>query len=231
VVAKTDIPARTKITASMVDVKLVAPESRSSLAYNDATAVIGQVTRFPIAANEQVLSTKVVSLTGTAGAAKALSFVVPRGKRAMAVTVSQVVSAGGLVLPGDYVDILVVYDVKFQSDPKNPASREEEKAFLVMTLLQNIEVLAVSQTVVDVVPEATPVAGQRVRNTESKPDPEAITVTLALTPEQAQILFLAESNGKIRMAVRSFGDGDEAPLKHLTDLELLPPNLTNPFLR
>src|SRR5947209_13150583 len=62
VVAKLDIPARTKITAAMVEVRLVSKDGVSDLGYTDPTQVIGQVTRFPVAANEQVLSTKVVSL-------------------------------------------------------------------------------------------------------------------------------------------------------------------------
>jgi len=101
-----------------------------------------------------------------------------------------------------------------------------------MTLFQNVEVLAVSQSVVDVVPEATPSAGgQRVRNSEAKASPDANTVTLALTPEQAQRLYLAESNGRIRIAVRHFGDADVQPIDPLLQIELIPPNLPNPFLR
>ena len=39
VVARSDIPARTTITQSMVDVRLVSSESRSGLAYSDVTEV------------------------------------------------------------------------------------------------------------------------------------------------------------------------------------------------
>ncbi len=167
VIAKTDIAARTKITASMLEVKLLAEGDASALAYADTNEVVGRVTRFPIAANEQVLSSKVVDLSGTSAssvASKSLSFAVPAGRRAMAVKVTDVIAAGGLVLPGDYVDIIVVYDVEFQSDPSDPTARQKEEAFYINTLYQNIEVLAVSQTVVDLVPEAigTPGAGQTI---------------------------------------------------------------------
>ncbi len=237
VVARSDIPARTKITESMIEVRLVGADSKSTLAYSDTVTVVGQVTRFPIAANEQVLSSKVVALTTTGGTSttttsRSLSFVVPAGKRGMAVKTSDVIGAGGLVLPGDYVDVLVTYDVEFPSDPKDPSKREKADAYFTHVLIQNVEVLAVSQTVVDVVAEATPSAsGQRVRNSEAKPVPDATTVTLALTPEQAQKLFNAELNGKIRLMVRPFGEAGEPPLEPMIEIDLFPRNLPNPFLR
>lgn len=229
VVAKTDIPARTKITQSMVEVRLVPAESASQFAFTDVANVVDQVTRFPIAANEQILTTKVVSLTGSSSAtSRSLSFVVPRGKRAIAINITPVQGAGGLVLPGDYVDVLVVYDVDFRT----AEGSQTEDSFIVQTLFQNVEVLAVQQTVVDVVPEATPTAGgQRVRNSEAKPEPDAITVTLALTPEEAQRLYLAESNGRIRLSVRPFGEAETRPIDALLEIDLIPPNLPNPFQR
>jgi pilus assembly protein CpaB len=179
------------------------------------------------------LQSKVVQLTGTSSAAsRSLSFVVPPGKRGIAINVSQVQGAGGLVLPGDYVDILLLVSVEFETTRGDFASREKVDNYLVMTLFQNIEVLAVSQTVVDVVAEATPTtSGQRVRNSEARPDPGAATVTLALTPEQAQRIYLAEANGVIRLDVRRYGEAEERPIEPLQKIDLLPPNLPNPFLR
>lgn len=226
VVAKADIPARTKITAGMVEVRLVSADARSALGYDDPEAVIGEVTRFPIAQNEQVLSNKIVPLSGgtSVAAARSLSYIIPPGKRGFAIKVSEVAGAGGLVLPGDYIDVVVIYDVEFGD--------KKADAYLVQTVLQNIEVLAVSQVIVDVVQEATPTAGgQRERITEAKPDPGANTVTLSLTPEQAQRVYLAEGNGTIRLAVRSYGDATDKPIDYMTELDLYPQNLPNPFQR
>jgi pilus assembly protein CpaB len=157
---------------------------------------------------------------------------VPTGKRAFAISVSDLQTAGGLILPGDYVDVMVMYDVEFNGPAGPAAGKQKADAFLVQTMLQNIEVLAVAQGIVDLVPEATPSAnGQRVRNTELKPAPGAGTVTLALSPEQAERVYLAEGNGRIRLALRSYGDAEERPIDHVTELELFPPNLPNPFLR
>jgi pilus assembly protein CpaB len=232
VVAKQEIPARTKITKSMVEVRLVAAADASDQAYSEVDPVIGTVTRFPIAANEQILPSKVVPLTASTTAPRTLSYVLPEGMRGVAINVSEVQDAGGLVLPGDYVDILAVFDVEVQDKPNDPSSRTKLDSFLVRTLLQNVEVLSVSQQIVDLVPEATPVAGgQRARNSDGKPDPGAKTVTLAVTPEQAQKLYLAEENGRLRMSVRRFGDSTEQPIDPITELDLWPRDLPNPFIR
>ena len=239
VVAKQDIPARTKITTSMVEVRQMPTNDRSELAYTDLTQVVGRVTRYPIATNEQVLSTKVVSLESAAKTGDSLSYVIPEGKRAISIEVSEVVSSGGLVLPGDYVDIIGVFDVNFVNGDQE---RTEEKYFSRI-ILQNIEVLAVAQTVVDTPPEAgtttgtdgetttTDADGQRVRNTEADPEPKASTVTLSVTPQEAQLLFLAEENGVLRLAVRPYGDAAVQDIPFVAETELIPANLPRPVVR
>ncbi len=229
VVAKVDIPARTKITAQMVEVRLISADSRSDLGYTDATQVVGQVTRYPIASNEQVLSSKVVSLAGNDVGSKSLSYTIPQGKRAMSFNASTVQEAGGLILPGDYVDIVALYNVDF---PGKDGNKQTVDKYLVQTVLQNVQVLAVAQTVVDLVPDATPSpSGQEARNSEAKPDPAASTVTLALSPEEAERLYLAEANGQLRMSLRAYGDGTTRPIDYVTKLELVPQNLPNPLRR
>src|SRR5690606_34667119 len=201
----------------------------------------GAGTRCPLTAGEQVLRAKVVNVNRAPG--RSLSFVIPEGKRAFAISASDVQNAGGLVLPGDYVDILVLHDVDFGE----PGNEQVEPAFLVQTLMQNVEVLAVAQTVVDVVEvpveaedpaegTAAPIEGeavegstQRVRNSEAAPSPGATTITVAVTPEEAHRLYLAEANGRIRLSVRPFGDDETVPVDYQTKEELLPQDIPNPF--
>ena len=224
-VAKVDIAARTTVTADMVEVRLVAADARSVLAYDSVEAIKGKVTRFPITANEQVLSSKVVDLSGNASAtARSLSYIIPEGKRAFSISTNEVRDVGGLLLPGDYIDVMVKYDVQFGS--------ETESAYLAQILLQNVEILAVSQTIVDVVPEQEPSeTGQRERISEAKPNAGAGTVTLALAAEDAQLIFLAETHGEIRFAMRPYGDSEERPVDFTTARELIPANVPNPFTR
>jgi pilus assembly protein CpaB len=247
VVAKEAIPARTEITSSMVELRQVPINARGDQALVSTDDVVGKATRYPVAANEQILASKIVSPElPTEG--KALSFVVPEGKRAISISISQVVSAGGLILPGDYVDILGVFNVEVSaappSSPGQPVysfsmiggEKETLESFYVSTILQNVEVLAVAQTIVDVVPvvgeengETVSAESQRARNTEEEPLPDATTITLLVTPEQAELLFLAESNGTLRAVVRGFGDSEQMDVRPVTELELLPPDLPLPY--
>jgi pilus assembly protein CpaB len=230
VIAKADIPARTKITAPMVEVRLVPADAASALGFKDASQVVGQVTRFPIALNEQVLTNKIVSLAGSASSGRSLSYVVPPGKRAVAISSSDVQTAGGLLLPGDYIDIMVIYDVEFAG--RAGGDRQTASNFVAQTMMQNVQILAISTQIVDLVPEATPSAnGQQARNSEGKATPGAATVTLALSPQDAEKIYLAESNAKIRFSLRAYGDGEAKPVDYVTKLDLVPPNLPNPFLR
>jgi pilus assembly protein CpaB len=152
VVAKQDIPARTKITASMVEVRQMPLDDASELAFTDLSDTVGRVTRYPIATSEQVLSTKVVALESAAVTGDSLSYVIPEGRRAMAINVDEVVAVGGLVLPGDYVDVMASFDVTF----RDGESDKTEDKYFTRLILQNIEVLAVAQTVVDAPPKRVP---------------------------------------------------------------------------
>jgi Flp pilus assembly protein CpaB len=84
--------------------------------------VVGKVTRYPVAADEQVTPSKIVSVDSDENV-DSLSFAVPEGMRAISISADQVLSAGGLVLPGDYVDIIAVFNVKnAQGDEEKPTS-------------------------------------------------------------------------------------------------------------
>lgn len=231
VVAAVDIPARTQITEEMVKVRDVPVDVKPEASYGSVDEVIGKASRFPISIDEEVTSTKVVSLDGVQGT-DSIAFVIPKDMRAISINADQVLSAGGLVLPGDYVDIIGVFNVK-------SADGTEEEAYLVRTVLQNVEVLAVAQTISDVPPPAedgTQAAatgstdGQRARGSEADPNPEATTLTLLVQPEQAEWVFLAEANGTLRAVVRGFGDSDEKEVRPIVESELWPAGMPPPPL-
>lgn len=199
VVAKEAIPAGQLVTADMLEVLQVPDTALGFQAFQSTDLAIGRVTRFPIAANEQVLLSKFVgdSAAGDGG----LSAIIEPGMRAMAIGTQQIVGAGGLVLPGDRVDILWMPEEVFE---------DSEGA---MVLAENVEVLAVEQILVELAPAAQSeeeasefAASDRVRGIDAEPLPEAATVTLLLTTEQANLIFCAELSGNLRLTVRSFGD-------------------------
>jgi len=227
VVAAVDIPARTQITEKMVKVEDVPVNFKSEASYGSVDEVIGKATRYPLSLDEEVTSSKVVSLEPMQGA-DSLAFVIPKGMRAISINADQVLSAGGLVLPGDYVDIVGVFSLK-------KADGNEEQSYFVRTIIQNVEVLAVAQTITDVPPPAedgTAAAAadssgtQRARGSEAAPNPEATTLTLLVEPEKAEWVFLAEANGTLRAIVRSFGDSDVTDVRPIVKTELLPPGVT-----
>lgn len=230
VIATEDIGAGKHITSSMVKLRAISENAVHPNAYTDAESVVGQVARYPIAADEQVLINKVTSsyLATTAAGDVPLAYIVPEGMRAMAVEVEQVVSAGGLVLPGDFVDVIMVATI--ESDLPPPLN----ESHLALTILQNVEVLAVDQDIAEVVPEGSAeseedgsagdgaeVTAQRVPIDQPDPNPEAITATLAVTPDEAQILAMADALADIRLTLRPFGDSGEQVISSMTDFELV----------
>jgi Flp pilus assembly protein CpaB len=234
VVASQDITAGTRITEDMVRVKNVSADAVVPNALTTTEMAVGSVARFPITADEQILENRLAAggIEVAKGEKMPLTYIVPDGMRAVGVNTKQVISAGGLVVPGDYVDIIFVAAVKTDLPPPLDLSH------ISQTILQNIEVLAVEQTLEEVVPEDTTtgdgatdgqVSSERVALDRADPAPEAVTVTLAVTPDQAEILAMADVVAKssdsdtcdIRLSLRQFGDSEQASVPAMTDFELV----------
>ena len=236
VVARRDISPGTTITAEMVEVRQVPAAVALNDAFRDTTQLVGKVARLPLAAGEQVQARDVATATvapGTISSDMPLSYVIPKGMRAVSIPIEEATAAGGLIRPGDRVDIIGVFDVTVYGVGSDPTSSVNIKNFLTMTVLQDVEVLAVAQAVVPVVVgEPQDEGGQieRVPVQEVKPNPKAATLTLAVTPEQAQRLAWAQSVGELKVALRRFGDSGEAPVPPATMSDLLP-QITPPFTR
>ena len=215
VVAERDIPARTRIDAGMLTTRSIPAGARLPQAYVEPSEVVGKIARYPITAGEQVLTTKVAAQDRWLG----ISYVVPQGYRAMAVRVDEVVAAGGMVLPGDRVDVLATWRA-----PSSQAQRDSgAEAYVTILVAQNVEVLAVAQTIADVPPPSVedqgdgsaPSGGDRsdgVLVPDGQPIPEAVTVTLALRPDDAQRVFMSDEQAVIRLLVRPFGDTSDLNL-------------------
>jgi pilus assembly protein CpaB len=242
VVASQDIAAGTRVTEDMVRVKNVSSDAVVPDALTTTELVVGSVARFPIGADEQIVENRLAAggMTVSEGDKFPLAYIVPEGMRAVAVNTKQVINAGGLVLPGDHVDIIFVAAVRTDLPPPL------DLAHISQTVLQNLEVLAVQQTVEEVVPETTDGDGttdgevsERVAVDSADPEPEAITVTLAVTPEQAEILAMADVIAKssdndtsdIRLSLRQFGDTEQISVAAMTDFELVSLDVLQSLIR
>jgi pilus assembly protein CpaB len=105
-----------------------------------------------------------------------LPSLIPPGMRAVSVRVNDTTSVSGFVLPGTRVDVLLTGNPQGSSEPQTT------------TVLANVAVIA---------------TGQRLeRNAAGEPQ-SAPVVTLLLSPDDAERVTLASSQGHIQLALRN----------------------------
>lgn len=145
---------------------------------------VGSVVREPILKGEPIVSRKIVR----AGDSGYMAAYLEPGMRALAIAVSVETAAGGFILPGDRVDVLLTRE----TDLSNAGVQAEGKSkFISSTVLQNIKVLAIDQS------------------TRAGEDAQAVvgaTATLELGPRDAEVLALAKSEGELSLSLRSYAD-------------------------
>jgi len=203
VVAKQDISVATRITDSMVEIKAISADAVHPDSFSSTEGVVGNVARYPIMAGEQILSDRVAasSVALPEGEELPLPYIVPEGKRAVSVEVSDLIGAGGLVRPGDYVDVILTAKLAVGDQ-------------IGRLILQDLEVLALDQQVEKVAPkfeDGEEGEEERISTGEGKIEPEAVTVTLAVTPKEGEVLVTADQcadnyGGRLALALRPFGD-------------------------
>lgn len=217
VVARTEIRAGETLANSAVNIVEIPADRVATGALTSTGDVVNRVARYPLAAGEQILASKLVDSQN----GDALAFAVPEGMRAVAVPFSAVMGAGGLVVPGDHVDVLVYTEYKNLFGPNEVSPAATQGNATVLTLLQNVLVLALDRSYASPATVASDGAGARPRATDTTA--QARTVTLATSPEDAQLLFLATQKGTLGLAMRRFGDqteqaiGPEFRLRAATD--------------
>lgn len=213
VVARLNIPARTAIQPDMVEVVRVPSNALLGGAFSSSDLAVGRVARIPIYKGEQLVQDKLATTKSELG----LSYIVPAGHVGLAMKVDKVIGAGGLIRPGDRVDVMAVVDVKY-TDIASDKQFTETRSFY---LAENVEVLAVEQKL-----ENRPVepgaSGSNDGTLVDQPaaDAAATVVTLALTTDDAPKVLLADEKGKVRLAVRASGDTSVRDQKDTTFIDL-----------
>src|SRR3990170_7983452 len=207
VVASQGVPAGTRVTEDMVTLKSISSEAILPDVFLKTKDVVGQVTRVPLVAGEQVIPSKVTP-TGFEIANvenPALAYVVPEGMRGVSVEVSSVIGASGLIRPGDYVDVILSIQAAGEgSTDAGSATRDQ----IARTILQNLLVLSIDQSVAS---PATGDPGAPPPAEDGQSNADASTVTLAVSPVHGEVLTVAETCGKnfggrLALALRGFGD-------------------------
>jgi len=141
-----------------------------------------------------------LSRVAAAGAGAGLAATIPTGKRAVALKVNEIIGLAGFVLPGMHVDVIAAAAA--------PAGAGGSNDVVSRTILQNIEVLSVGQTL--------------EHSKDGKPV-EAQVVNLLVTPDQAEVLSLANSETKVQLVLRNPLDEGEKPTRGISLRDLLEP--------
>ncbi|MFE1600934.1 Flp pilus assembly protein CpaB [Methylobacterium sp. ID0610] len=149
---------------------------------------VGSFVRNPFLGGEPIRREKLIKANGSGF----LSAILPSGMRAVAISIDSRGSntAGGFILPNDRVDVL---RTARDEEASRATSAEVQTAG---TILQNVRVLAVGQTIQER-------NGERVVTGD--------TATLELTPAQAEQITLAQKTGQLSLALRSLSDASQAP--------------------
>lgn len=110
--------------------------------------------------------------------------VMPPDKRAVTLRINTLLAVGGLLNPGDRVDILAHLNTPAQEE----AQRQEKRT--TVTLFQNIQILAIG-------PNVGPGDFETQQKTSN------LIITFAVDPRQAELLTFAEKNGYLQLVLRS----------------------------
>jgi pilus assembly protein CpaB len=127
-----------------------------------------------------------------------LAAVLKPGTRAVSITVDASQSSSGLILPGDRIDVILMQSFGDTAEP----SRKE----VAETVLVDVRAIAVDQ-LLSAASKAAP-ADRRLGSIESQLPK---TVTLEVTPRQAEVLLVASQLGRLGVSVRAL-EGSSIPV-------------------
>jgi pilus assembly protein CpaB len=179
-----DIPMRTEIRTDMLSVREIPRKALATMGieadlYTTPEETAALFSKVPMVADEILRRSKLT----TREEATALSFRIPEGKRAVTVGIEEAKAVGYAIVPGDRVDVIGLFSL---------AEQGKETIQQTQTVLQDVEVLEIN-----------------VGNTPNQQTSTRPVATLAVTPEQAEVLVLTELSAHIHFALRNFRDTAE----------------------
>ncbi len=182
VILKPEHLARLALDPSAVSGEMVVADEQGE------TLLIGSVARQSLVQGLPIARSTVVQ-PGDRGF---LAAVLPQGKRAISIPITETAGVSGLAMPGDRVDIILTYSLSGEGMDIQRDVRASE------TLLANIRVLAFDQRLDRSQPEDGTAAGAIAR-----------TATLQVSPREAEMITLATTLGDLSMVLNSVHDGGE----------------------
>lgn len=209
VVAASEIPFGTKVKPEQIKLADWPKKNIPAGSSGNLSQIQDRLAISDIPAGAPVLESSLAPLNSGAGV---MSYIIKPGKRAITVAVNDVVGVAGFVLPNSMVDVVATVD-----DPYMKATNGRDNK-ISKIVLQDVRVLAV---------------GQILEQKEGKPV-SVPTVTLDVTPEDAEKLALASEN-KVQLILRHIDDTAVAKTSGETVASLLagdmPPAVQRPVMR
>ncbi len=197
-VAKQEIPKGSVIGPEMLETAIVPNQFVQPQAATSLDRISGMITVAPISQGEQISLSKLVSEKRAGGGD--LAGVTPSGKRAISIVVDSIASLSGMVKPGDYVDVLATLQIPMQG-----ADGQVSGQMAVVPLFQNVLVLAVGQNTGGMVSES------RYAQASDSGSGNSL-ITLALGPQEANLIAFVQEQGKVRLTMRSPADANVEPM-------------------
>lgn len=178
-VAAENIPAKVVITDKMVDEVKVPLDITLPIGASDKKEIIGKMTKEKIVKGEPILIERLYKEKMTT-----MPYIIPKGMRAVTISVNEVSQVSTFMTPGDYVDIIATYEEK----DKEINGRKIYYPKYTKVLLQNVQVIGI---------------GRNMEEVNVKDGELPTSVTLALSLLDAEKLVLSEESGTLRLVLRS----------------------------
>ena len=194
-VAATDLPLAAKLKPEDIKVIDWPAEHVPPGAVNDPKDLVGRVLISRVLAQQPLLP----GMLAAKNAGSGLAALIPSNMRAIAVRVDDVVGVAGFIHADDRVDVLVTLR------PAHGGGESTTKVFL-----QNVKVLAVGQEIE---------VGDKAR-LHATP---ATVATLLVSPQDAERLVLAQTEGRIMLTLRSWTDSLPVETNGASPSELVGP--------
>lgn len=184
VVAAGDIAVGTKLNITQLKTVNMTRETYPEGGFSDPKAVVDRVAIRYMSRGDQITESKLMPKEGTQPSG-VMTYIVPKGHRAVTVGVNEVAGVAGFLAPNNRVDVVLTTPI-----PNDPKGETVSKI-----VLQNVTVLA---------------TGQITEQKDGKPV-VVPTVTLDLVPDDAEKLVHASHKGSLQLLLRNVVDLDPVP--------------------
>ncbi|MCA9798219.1 MAG: Flp pilus assembly protein CpaB [Cyanobacteria bacterium HKST-UBA04] len=175
--------------------------------YKNPKDIIGRVTSTDILAGQPVFKLNLAEK----GARSGITNLIPNGFRAITISVSESKAVAGFIKPGDHIDVLATFEIRVAKEAKEslPVVPWENNVPLTDTVVQDITVLAIAQELDEKqLPYEDDEDEDEGDKDKKKSDSAKVvsTLTLAVTPEQAEKIAFSEERGKLKVVLRNHND-------------------------